>query len=186
MHLLLLLHTRPGDADQVVTVVVSTNADGCGKDQSAKRQVAQALKGSSKQCSSTCTSTSMQESSELLTNWRKQTPLLFAWLLSSLVAAVFAPLLVPTQPMLLPALTAAALGLVASLVHVFSDHLAATKGGFVGLTLGLSVCVGGGGHEGRLPPHTGGPRSRTPCLLHGVLPTPQHTQCWSCRTRSAS
>lgn len=122
-----------------MTVVVRSSSGGRGassldgsahsKDQAAKPQAA---KGSSKLAAAAgggaCAKGNEASERELMALWQRQTPMLFAWLLSSVVAAVFAPLLVPAQPMLLPALTAAALGLVGPLVHMFSDRLAASKG----------------------------------------------------------
>lgn len=58
--------------------------------------------------------------------WRNQTPLMWVWLLSSLVVVMFAPLFVAPGALLLASLTASALGIIAVVMHSLGDRLAET------------------------------------------------------------
>jgi hypothetical protein len=56
--------------------------------------------------------------------WRRQTALMWVWLLSSLVVVMFVPLFVAPGALLLASLTASALGVIAVVMHSLGDRLA--------------------------------------------------------------
>lgn len=63
---------------------------------------------------------------QTIRQWRKQTALMWVWLLSSLVVVMFVPLFVAPGALLLASLTASALGVIAVVMHSLGDRLAAS------------------------------------------------------------
>lgn len=63
-------------------------------------------------------------SQQTIRQWRRQTALMWVWLLSSLVVVMFVPLFVAPGALLLASLTASALGVIAVVMHSLGDRLA--------------------------------------------------------------
>lgn len=61
---------------------------------------------------------------QTIRQWRRQTALMWVWLLSSLVVVMFVPLFVAPGALLLASLTASALGVIAVVMHSLGDRLA--------------------------------------------------------------